>query len=263
MDTGRPRATPSTGNPRSHRGRPHLLLLVLVIALWPALGQAEHVPTPVLLRVSVYYDDAYAQRYDVDAVVAERLAFSSDIFQRAGASLVLGELEPAPPLAPCGGAGSAIDWLMARTLSSDIAVYLSGSAPPSGAVLGCAIQDGIALGAPFAALHDPPYVGVTLGGTPWQREYHSNLLFAHEVGHILGGTHELAIPPDPSIPIGGTLMSPTLQYNVPSLSGAVDPRSGDCLSYGNVCRIREVLHASAPATMGHTARVVDDKATYR
>ena len=263
MNPSRPLAAASTRDARTRHGRPFLLLLVLGIALWPPAGQAEHAPTPLVLRVSVYYDDAYAQRYDVDAVVPERLAFATNIFQRAGASLVLGELKHASPLVPCGGEGGGIDWLMGQPLSDDVAVYLSGSAPPSSSVLGCAIQDGIALGAPFAALHDPPYVGATLGGTPWQREYHSNLLFAHEIGHILGGTHELAIPSDPSIPVGGTIMSPTLQYNLPALSGVVDPRSGDCLYYGNVCRIREVLHASASASAGHRAWVVDDKATYQ
>lgn len=174
--------------------------------------------------------------------------------------LVVANLTAAPALQPCSGGGSGIHWMMSQNSlghSSGVMLYVArGPAPPSDA-LGCAIQDGYAFQSAFAAVYYPPYAGPTLGGTPAQRDYHSELLIAHEIGHVIGGLHELAIPPDPRIPVGGTIMSSILQYNLPRFTGELSFDGKTCMVYGNACRIEEILTEGSPTALVARAMITD------
>lgn len=234
------------GNRRAH-ARTFFLAFILAASLAPVSdGSSDTVHRE--FDVTVYHDSAFGAEQNPRAIVDRRLEFLAQVFEPLDLTFRLAGVHQGPDVEPCGGTGSALDWLAAQPRMSDIKIYLTGAEPPPSGVLGCAAQDGIAHAAPYAAMYDPPYRGVTMGGTPAQREHHANLLFAHEIGHVLGGLHQLAAPNDPSFPTGGTLMSPVLQYNAPFLTGLLEPQSGYCLQHGNACRIREVAVSDAQSS---------------
>ena len=221
------------------------------------------VVAPLVGAVPPRDDDARAfglvLHYDPRAVPEGEAPFSHFTGRVAALDRIYGPLgirfalEAALPLdapadSPCVGPDALILRLAALpaepgTLHVGVAAERSDSSEP----VGCAYQDGAYAGMPYAALYDPPYRTLLLAGTEAQRDHHAEILYAHEVGHLLGGLHELALPPPQTgIPVSATIMHPTLQYNLPVFSGAT--HESGCLVEGNACRIASLAHAaSAPA----------------
>lgn len=215
----------------------------LLLSVVLAVPQAAPVLT---LHVNVYHDEELAalgvDRADLSALF-DRV---NEMFAQVHVRWELGEVTPLERAlaSPCDAEDSIIQELLSVN-DGAVRLGLSGKERPMGATLGCAVQDGFGeTSTSVAAAYYSPYSSVLTSGTEVQSSHHRDLLLAHELGHLVGGTHELAWPPPSSPGITGTIMYPTLQYNIPRFSGLIHGER--CLIPGEACRIMEITRGQGP-----------------
>lgn len=217
-----------------------ILVPIAIAALIVPWGEDVRA-SPIAFRVpvTVVYDASFATEFDDPiSTILGRIAKVNDFLAPASIVLVLSNAQEvsasAGPL--CDGPASFFS-TVSTTPSAEGSVVLGlTSSHPTDDVLGCANQDSYGSSRAIAVVRDPPYVGPPLAATPALSVYHSQLLYAHELGHVLGGLHGLAWPQGIASGTTGTIMYPTLQMNAPRFSGLIE---GDtCIAQGNICRIR-------------------------
>lgn len=200
------------------------------------VGATTQGETKVLIPLTVYIDGSVAP--ETSARIPDRIAFVNDALRPAGLELVLGAIRPSPwtSASACDGSDALLSRIIQQGVSAGeitLAVHAHDGSPS----LGCAMQDAYGTRFAAAALMDPPYDSAPLGGTDTLRDLHANLLYAHELGHVLGGRHEWSSPQGYVEGVSGTIMYPTLQINVPKYSGEMS--HGTCVAFGNICAMHD------------------------
>lgn len=210
-----------------------VLMAMSAIVVSPVLSaeslRAYDVPLDVL------YDNAFANAHAIPSeTILARVAVVNEYLGDSGIRLVFqsATLQNRTTTSLCEGPSSMFESL--SPTQGRVVLGVSG-ARANEQILGCAIQDGFAHGLAKAVVQDPPYDGGPLGATPETRDLHANLLYAHEIGHVLGGLHGLAWPQGNVGGATGTIMYPTLQFNIPRYSGIA--KDGQCVVHANICRM--------------------------
>lgn len=223
------------------------LIPIAIAALIVPLGEDVRAsPLAYEVPVTVFYDSSFATEYDNPmSTILGRIAKVNDFLAPTSIVLVVVNAKEvsvsAGPL--CDGLASFFSTLSTTPVAEGGVVLGLTSSHPNDDVLGCANQDSYGSSRAIAAVQDPPYIGPPLAATPALSGYHSQLLYAHELGHVLGGLHGLAWPQGIVSGTTGTIMYPTLQMNAPRFSGLIE---GDtCIVQGNICRIRFFVEQAA------------------
>lgn len=239
---------------------PILASLMLVGFFGVGTGATEHPHYHVHIRI--LFDLAFEQQHPRPHDLLEnRIVAVNEYLSQAQVHLHVAQVQRTDLTFEtlCGFTASFLEGLLSLVeTSEEILLGVSGAAT-DGTVLGCAYQDGYATGFPVGVVRDPAYHGPPLAAHPSISELHTQILYAHEVGHLLGGLHALAWPQGHVSGATGTLMYPTIQFNVPRLSGVLS--DGQCIIQGNACRIALVVRstqAGADLFGSDTPRIVND-----
>ena len=216
-----------------------MLILAAMLVPWHVAAGAGEM---VIIPVHAEHTPAFASDWeDAQEHLRARLREVNEILAAVRIRLDLASVSEVASASLCEQEGSLFSSAHERGVApSEIRLVVAAEHGGQG-VLGCANQDSYGSRYAVAVVQDPPYDSAPLG-VGELREHHANVLYAHEIGHVLGGLHGLAAPQSTVKGVTGTIMYPTLQLNIARYSGYWD---GSCVQPGNACRIYGFVHGSA------------------